>query len=64
MWWWHQSGKTDSEPQGLIHIGMPESLCGPLIIDHYAEFRQKFPKISLQVTTAGTGDLLQLLNHN
>ncbi len=52
------------EPQGTIRLAMADSLCTPLIVKKFAEFRKKYPHISMTVTTAGTGELFRLLDHN
>ena len=58
------SGKIEELPQDTLHLGMAESLCQMLIIDEFSQFRQKYPQLSLCVTTASTEDLLKLLDHN
>lgn len=55
---------TRREPAGIIRLGMADSLCGPLIAEEFASFRQAYPRISLQVITGGTADLFHLLDHN
>lgn len=52
------------EPAGVIRLGMADSLCGPLIAEEFGRFRALYPKISLQVITGGTADLVRLLDHN
>jgi len=52
------------EVNGLVHIGMADSLCLPLIAGKLAEFRKDYPHVSLKVTTAGTDELFRLLDHN
>lgn len=52
------------EVSGTIHLGMADSMCMPLIAGEFARFREAYPKVSLQVTTAGTGELFRLLDHN
>ena len=52
------------EISGEVRLAMAESLCRPLFIDAFAEFRRKFPHISVHVTTAGTDDMFRLLDHN
>lgn len=53
-----------AEPSGIIRLAMADSLCSPLVARGFAEFRLLYPKISLQVISAGTGDLLRLIDHN
>lgn len=52
------------EPAGVLRLGMPDSLCEPLITKQFQEFRRRYPKMSLQIYTGDTGHLLELLDHN
>lgn len=52
------------EPTGIIRMAMPDSLCSPLIGREFAAFRRAYPRVALQVMTAGTGELFRLLDHN
>ena len=52
------------EPTGVLRLGMPDSLCDPLIVGHFQKFRQKYPKVLLQIYTGDTGQLLSFLDHN
>lgn len=52
------------EPSGVIRLAMADSLCRPLIARGFAEFHRLYPRISLHVISAGTGDLLRLIDHN
>ena len=52
------------EPAGVLRLGMPDSLCEPLISRPFREFRRRYPKMSLQIYTGDTGHLLELLDHN
>ena len=52
------------EPAGVLRLGMPDSLCEPLIAGHFKAFRNHYPKISLQIFTGDTGQLLSFLDHN
>lgn len=52
------------EPTGVLRLGMPDSLCDPLIVGHFQKFRQKYPKVLLQIFTGDTGQLLSFLDHN
>ena len=51
-------------PVGVLLLGMPDSLCDPLIVGLFQKFRQKYPKVSLQIFTGDTGQLLSFLDHN
>ena len=52
------------EPAGVLRLGMPDSLCEPMIAEHFHAFRNHYPKISLQIYTGDTQHLLELLDHN
>lgn len=54
----------ENEASGVVRIAMADSLCTPLVARRFAEFRAKYPHISMYVTTAGTGEIFRLLNHN
>lgn len=52
------------EPAGVLRLGMPDSLCEPLIAGHFHTFRKHYPQISLQIFTGDTEHLLSFLDHN
>ncbi|MBQ6896057.1 MAG: LysR family transcriptional regulator [Oscillospiraceae bacterium] len=54
----------DKDISGKVRIAMADSLCSPLIADSFSYFRSKYPNISFEIKTAGTGDLFKLLDHN
>lgn len=56
--------KERRDPRGVIRLGMADSLCEPLLAREFGAFRQKYPKVSVEIITAGTGDLFRLLDHN
>ena len=51
-------------PAGVLRLGMADSLCDPLIVGHFASFRQNYPRVSLQISTGDTSVLLKYLDHN
>ncbi len=55
---------TDNQPKGCINLAMADSLCTPLIIQQFEDFRSKYPKVSLNIKTAGTDELFRLIDHN
>ena len=59
-----QNAAGISEPSGTVRLAMADSLCSPLIVRQFAKFRAEHPQISIHVTTAGTGTLFRLLDHN
>ncbi|MBQ8589863.1 MAG: LysR family transcriptional regulator [Firmicutes bacterium] len=56
--------QEQTEIHGYIRLAMADSLCSSLLDHPYVEFRQRYPGITLRVTTAGTGEMLRLMNHN
>lgn len=52
------------EPKGLLRLGAPDSLCGPLIAGHFRQFSSTYPQICLEISTGDTGQLLDFLDHN
>lgn len=52
------------EPAGVLRLGMADSLCAPLIVEHFSQFRRAYPKVSLQIMTIDTSALLERLDHN
>lgn len=52
------------EPGGIVRLAMADSLCSPLIMQEFAQFRKQHPAISLHVTAAGTDEMFRLLDHN
>ena len=53
-----------SEVRGTIRLAMADSLCAPLIAGRFAALRAAHPQLCLKVTTAGTGQLFSMLEHN
>ena len=52
------------EPAGTLRLGMADSLCEPLIVGHFAQFRAAYPQVRLHITTVDTSALLESLDHN
>lgn len=52
------------EPSGTIRVAMADSLCAPLVLKRFVEFRALYPQIAIKITTAGTTELFRLLDHN
>lgn len=67
---WHMcdemvtQSNSPGEHRGCIRLATSDSLCAPLIGGGLAALREKYPGISLQVTTAGTDKLFDMLDHN
>ena len=56
--------KQRQEPTGVISLGTADSLCTPLVVREFARFREKYPKVQLHIITAGTDELLRLVDRN
>lgn len=50
--------------KSVIRVAMADSLCGPLIVEKFSEFRRTHKNISLNIMTAGTDELFKWLDHN
>lgn len=59
-----QGTGAQREVRSVIRLAMADSLCSPLLSKGVSELQENYPNISLNVTTAGTYELLRLLNHN
>lgn len=53
-----------SEPHGVIRLATADSMCAPLLSHGFSLFKEQYPRVSLKVTTAGTGELFRMLDHN
>lgn len=58
----HPAGQP--EKPAIIRLATADSLCVPLVMGPLAELRRRQPHILLNVTTAGTNQLFQLLDQN
>lgn len=56
--------KNNQQVHGTVRIGMADSMCSWLLDGQFATLRQQFPGIFLQITTASTEGILQLLDQN
>lgn len=55
--------RQESSPAGHVRLAMADSLC-MLLGDGLHAFYAEHPGISLQIITAGTGEMFRLLDHN
>lgn len=53
-----------SKLEGIVRIAMADSLVTPLITKEFMNIKNKYPSLSLNIMTAGTDELFDLLNHN
>lgn len=58
------SSQKDSILQGNLRVGMADSLCHPIIVKNFANFKEQYPNISLTISTASTSELYKLLDRN
>ena len=54
----------ESARVALIRIATADSLCSHLLQGSFVQLRRRHPNIQLSLTTAGTGELFRLLDHN
>ena len=59
-----ENDQQDKDLRGVIRIAMADSLCSPLIIETFDEFRENYPGISLKITSAGTDEMFRMLMQN
>lgn len=59
-----QETGRQKEIRSVIRMGMGDSLCSALLGKGISELQENYPHIALNVSTAGTYELLRLLNHN
>ena len=52
------------EVEGIVRLGMADSLCTPLIAKRFDEFRKQYPKVAIHIKTGDTNELFRLLDHN
>lgn len=53
-----------TETETVVRLAMADSLRTALLGKWFAVFREKYPHISIRITTAGTEDLFRLLDQN
>lgn len=54
----------EEEMSGHFRLAVPDSLCESLLREGFADFRSRYPKITLQIIATGTEEMFRLLNHN
>lgn len=59
-----QGSRDRKDARGVIRVAMPDSLCTPLIADHFREFQKTYPNLSLNIITTGTSEMYDMLDHN
>ena len=59
-----EENTDDDERETLIRVATSDSLSESLLFECFPVIRSKYPHIHLEVSTAGTDDLLRMLDHN
>lgn len=59
-----QGTAPKNQVTSVIRLAMADSLASVLLKKGFSDFRNTHPNISIRLTTAGTKDLLELLDHN
>ena len=59
-----EENAEEEERETLIRVATSDSLSESLLFECFPVIRSKYPHIHLEVTTAGTEDLLRMLDHN
>lgn len=59
-----QMAQDNLEAMTTIRLATADSLCIPLLSRQFPPLRQQHPNISINLTTAGTGELFRMLDHN
>lgn len=58
------SHETPNQQAAVVRVATADSLCPPLLLEHFAQLRKRYPNILIKMTTAGTADLFRMLDHN
>ena len=59
-----QEPQEDASRETLIRLATSDSLSAALLHESFPKLRQCYPGLHLNLTTAGTGELFRLLDHN
>lgn len=59
-----ESMSQDRVIRGHVRLAMADSICSSLLGEDFYGFHRQYPEISLKIITAGTEEMLRLLNHN
>ena len=59
-----EKNSAETEIAGHIHIVTPDSVCEEMVNEHYIDFHNKYPRLSLRFTTADTSVMFDMLDHN
>lgn len=56
--------QEEKEVTGHFRLAVPDSLCDSLLEEGFAEFRSRYPGITLKIIATGTEEMFRLINHN
>lgn len=56
--------QEDREVAGHFRLAVPDSLCDSLLEEGFADFRSRYPGITLKIIATGTEEMFRLINHN
>ena len=59
-----QEPQEDAPREALIRLATSDSLSAGLLHESFPRLRRRYPGMHLKLTTAGTGELFRLLDHN
>ena len=59
-----QNMDPSAEPEGFVHVVTPDSLCERILMGHFTDFYERYPRVSLKFSTADTSDMFHMLNRN
>ena len=59
-----ESLSREEEVSGHVHIVTPDSVCDEMIRFHYIDFHNRYPSVSIKITTADTSVMFDMLDHN
>ena len=56
--------QEEQEVRGHFRLAVPDSLCDSLLEEGFADFRSRYPGITLKIIATGTEEMFRLINHN
>ncbi len=59
-----QGMQEEKEVSGHFRLAVPDSLCDSLLTEGFADFRTRYPGITLKIIATGTEEMFRLIDHN
>ncbi len=56
--------QEEKEVSGHFRLAVPDSLCDSLLEEGFADFRSRYPGITLKIIATGTEEMFRLIDHN